>query len=114
MPRGDLRLVLRKANSESPHVSRFQIEFNTAAIDRNGPLHDGEAEARSAFRACTRFVNPVKSLKHFVSVLNGDTGATILKGDEHGMVIDTHIDVDSSAGRRILHRIVQKVDQRLA
>ena len=62
-------------------MSRLRIEVNAATVDRYGPLHDRQAEARSAFRTCTCFVNPAKPLKHFVSVLNGDTGPAILTGD---------------------------------
>jgi hypothetical protein len=93
-------------------VPRLRIEPNVTAIDRYGPLHDGQAEACSAIRA--RFVNPVESPKHFVSVLNGDTGPAILKCDQHRIVIDPHVNVNASPDRRVLYCIVQKVDYCLA
>lgn len=82
-------------------------------MDRHGPFHDGKSKTRSAFGACARFIDPVEALKYLVKMLGRNAWTAIAHFNQNESVNRFDQNVDSAAGRGILYRIVDQIDERL-
>jgi len=92
----------------------FAIEFNAAAVRFHGPLRDRQSQASTTRFAPSRLVYSIESIEYSTLIFQWNSRALILDLDDNlaGITISNEHG-DGFPNRRIFHRVVDYVDQRL-
>ncbi len=104
---------LRQRDAEAASNTGGRLECKLAAVHFDGPLGDRQAKAGSAVLAGAGFVNAVEAIKDSRSQFGGNSGARIAHIDKRALRRLRHSDLDLAAGRTVLDRIIDEIEERL-
>lgn len=107
-------MLERQVNHESAARYRFPVEFHLSAVGRNRPMNNRESQTSAAFGSGTRFVDAIGALKDLFRVLGRNSRAAVPDLDDRIPIGGMYIHSNLSACRRILHGVIDEIDQSLA